>query len=176
MSFVFGISMQKSLSGLNEFPCSHNYASRETYCLSCPPSKLIQAFTNAPVTPYHGGWWARIHCINSLLFSPTASDASSEHSAGSQSTGAESISFRNTLLAGGSRSTRKAAIPSSSLSGMMGKIGEQLGTMNTDFLHPEDLWKQPNKGCAACFVVVMLLTYLIQGWGWRERVGVICIF
>ena len=85
---------------------------------------------------------------------PAASDASSEHSVGSQSTGAESISSRNTLLAGGSRSARKAAASSSALSGMLGKIGEQLSTMDTDFLHPEDLWKQPNKGCVACFAVV----------------------
>ena len=84
--------------------------------------------------------------------SPTASDASSEHSAGSQSLGAESISSRNTLLAAaGYRGSRKATSTSTSsssgsLSAMAGRLEEQLGTMDTDFLHPEDLWKQPNKG------------------------------
>ncbi|KAL8574249.1 hypothetical protein ACOMHN_065792 [Nucella lapillus] len=80
-----------------------------------------------------------------------ASDASSEHSVGSQSVGAESISTRNTLLAAASRVTRKISSPSSSSSssslaaGMAGRIEEQLSTMDSDFLNPENLWQQPNK-------------------------------
>ncbi|XP_076453069.1 A-kinase anchor protein 10, mitochondrial-like [Babylonia areolata] len=77
-----------------------------------------------------------------------ASDASSEHSVGSQSVGGEGISTRNTLLAAASRATRKAPSPSSSssLSSVAGRIEEHLGTMDCDFLNPENLWKQPNKG------------------------------
>ncbi|XP_070204322.1 A-kinase anchor protein 10, mitochondrial-like isoform X2 [Littorina saxatilis] len=80
-----------------------------------------------------------------------ASDASSEHSAGSHSMGAEGIGTRNTLLAAGSRGARKSSSPSSSSASstpstsVVGKIEEHLGTIDTDFLNPDELWMQPNK-------------------------------
>ncbi|XP_013068214.2 A-kinase anchor protein 10, mitochondrial-like isoform X1 [Biomphalaria glabrata] len=61
----------------------------------------------------------------------TESDASSEHSVGSHSTGAESVVSRNTLLAVDTRKTRKGAVIEGDFS------------MNMDMLNPDDLWKRP---------------------------------
>ncbi|CAL1534676.1 unnamed protein product [Lymnaea stagnalis] len=59
------------------------------------------------------------------------SDASSEHSVGSHSTGAESVVSRNTLLAVDTRKLRK------------GSTIEGDFSMNMDMLNPDDLWKRP---------------------------------
>ncbi|XP_059144716.1 A-kinase anchor protein 10, mitochondrial-like isoform X2 [Physella acuta] len=61
----------------------------------------------------------------------TESDASSEHSAGSHSTGAESVVSRNTLLAVDTRKLRKVGTIEGDFS------------MNMDMLNPDDLWKRP---------------------------------
>ncbi|GAB1607965.1 hypothetical protein Ahia01_001080400 [Argonauta hians] len=67
------------------------------------------------------------------------SDASSEHSAGSQSTGAESISSRNTLLAAADSSS------SSHLRKALNKIHVDM-TIDTVLLNPDALWKRNNPG------------------------------
>ncbi|KAK7488210.1 hypothetical protein BaRGS_00020517 [Batillaria attramentaria] len=126
-------------------------------CFSKPRDIVLQAMDKVYFPRYLGGdiYYRYISDLVSTVqmsqdlpvrkHKRQASDASSEHSAGSQSLGAESISFRNTLLASGSRTARKST-SSGSLSGSVGKIEEQLGTMDTDFLNPDKLWTQPKKG------------------------------
>ncbi|CAG5117418.1 unnamed protein product [Candidula unifasciata] len=60
------------------------------------------------------------------------SDASSEHSVGSQSTGAESVVSRNTLLAVDTRKLRK------------GSTIEGDFSMSMDMFNPDVLWKRPD--------------------------------
>ncbi|XP_005106289.1 A-kinase anchor protein 10, mitochondrial [Aplysia californica] len=69
----------------------------------------------------------------------TESDASSEHSIGSQSTGAESMVSRNTLLAVDTRRVRK---------GGTGAAGPIVGdfSMTPEMFNPDDLWKRPSAG------------------------------
>ncbi|ESO83252.1 hypothetical protein LOTGIDRAFT_133668, partial [Lottia gigantea] len=62
----------------------------------------------------------------------TGSDASSEHSAGSHSIGADSLSHKNTLL----------AIDSSSIKKVFNKLDVDM-RIDDQLLNPEELWKRP---------------------------------